>query len=98
VTVQRPLVFHDSPHDDWLVLPSWNRLHRIQEIAWEGGSPEEECQGQGRALCGAEGWFYIPGFLSRMGLPRCAHCCDKLGIPRGNGNTLNRKITEPTHA
>lgn len=82
-------------HHDWLVLNSWNRLHRVTEIVWEGGSPDVECMGEGRALCGAHGVFCIPGFLSRMGLDRCAHCCDILGVPRGYGNTLNAKITEP---
>ena len=85
-----------SAHNDWLVLPSWNRLHRIASIEWEGGSPNIECCGFGVAICGQTGHFSIPGFLSRMGLERCAHCCDKLGIPRGTGNTLNAGIEEPT--
>ena len=82
-------------HQDWLVLPSWNRLHRVVDMRWVGGEWDIECMGEGRALCGASGEFCVPGFLSRMGLPRCAHCCDRLGIPRGSGNTINAHITEP---
>lgn len=91
-------VFHDSPHDDWLVLPSWERLHRIHRIEWEGGDPEVECSGEGVAICGAAGTFCIPGFMSRMGLTRCGHCCRLLGIPRGPGNTLNAGVKEPSGA
>ncbi len=91
-------VFAESPHGDWLVLPSWRVLHRIHEIAWEGGDPQIECWGEGVALCGAAGVFSIPGLLSRMGLPRCGHCCRILGVPRGPGNLLNARVEEPPGA
>lgn len=90
----RPTVLEmPSRHEEWLVLPSWNVLHRICEIAPDAigdGLPN----GEGRALCGATGHFSVPGVFSRMGLRRCAHCCDRLGIPRGDGNTLNGGIEE----
>jgi len=79
---------------EWLVLPSWNRLHRVREIIWVGGDPDIECLGDGKAICGASGEFCIPGFLSRAMLPRCAHCCDKLGIVRGKGNPSNAEIED----
>ena len=82
-----------SAHEEWLVLPSWRVLHRIVSLAPDDvadGIPN----GTGRALCGASGRFSVPGFLSRMGLKRCDHCCDLLGIPRGVGNTLNAGIAE----
>lgn len=82
-----------TPHEEWLCLESWRVLHRISAITpadIDDGLPN----GQGRALCGASGHFIVPGFMSRMGLPRCAHCCRLLGIPRGIGNTLNGRIDE----
>lgn len=99
---ERPLdvstrVRHDVGHHDWLVLTSWNRLHRIHHIEWDGGAPDVECLGEGVALCGAAGLFMIPSSLYRMGLlSRCSHCCDALGILRGKGNTLNAGIKEPS--
>lgn len=81
-------------HEEWLVLTSWKVLHRVSEIEpndLEDGLPN----GLGVTVCGQRGHLMIPGFISRMGLRRCAHCCDALGIIRGAGNTLNGKIEEP---
>lgn len=92
--VPRPPIKMPTPHQEWLVLPSWRVLHRISEIEptdLEDGLPN----GQGTALCGAHGHFIVPGLFSRLGLRRCAKCCDLLGIPRGNGNTVNGHIKEP---
>jgi hypothetical protein len=81
-------------HQEWLVLESWRVLHRISSIEprdIEDGLPN----GLGVAVCGASGHFIVPGLFSRMGLRRCSKCCDALGIPRGDGNTLNAGIEEP---
>jgi hypothetical protein len=79
-----------SRHWEWLVLPHGDRLHRIAEV-----DPRElDDGGQGTSLCGRSGRFEVPGFLSRMYGLRCARCCDLLGIPRGQGNTLNAGIEE----
>lgn len=37
-----------------------------------------------------EGLFFMPGIVSRMGLRRCAKCCDKVGVPRGRGTPWNQ--------
>jgi hypothetical protein len=34
----------------------------------------------------------MPGFLSRMALPRCAHCCRIVGVKRGKGAPFNQGI------
>lgn len=79
----------------WLVFPSWNRLHRVAEIEWEGDDPEDMRSGTGTTMCGRKGYLVMPGILSRMGLPRCAHCCRLAGIPRGDGAPFNNDIEEP---
>lgn len=77
----------------WLVLPNWGKLHRVAETEGE----DWEADGlipigiQGVTLCGLVGRLAMPGVFSRMGLPRCAHCCDRLGIPRGDGAAYNDK-------
>ena len=77
----------------WLVLESWNRLHRIAKIEWE----QEEGDmivGHGIACCGAKGRFSMPGVFSRMGLARCKHCCRIAGVPEGEGAPENKGIAE----
>lgn len=78
----------------WMVLASWNVLHRIESL-----NPEEwkeyEVGATGKAVCGATGWFCIPGIFSRMSLKRCDHCCDRLDIPRGDGAPFNQGLDEP---
>ena len=74
-------------HSRWLVLESWRVLHRISAI--EPVEPEDMINGPGVAVCGARGHFMVPGLLSRMGRPRCRHCCRLLGIPAGDGAPYN---------
>jgi len=82
----------------WLVLPSWNRLHRVSEIEWDkeyGG----KIRGHGKTVCGREGFLMMPGVMSRLGLPRCKHCCWSMGIPPGEGNPYNHsKGKDPEEA
>ena len=73
----------------WSVLPGWRRLHRVSEIVCLG--PDDK-YGDGVTVCGQRGPLTMPGILSRMGCPRCAHCCDALGIPRGDGAPFNSGI------
>jgi len=84
-----------TPHQEWMVLNSWRVLHRISDIDPVDLEGDLLPNGEGVALCGASGHFMVPGLFSRMGLRRCAKCCDLLGIPRGDGNTLNGGIKEP---
>ena len=83
----------DRWHSRWLVLPSWERLHRVAAIEWDdddmiGGG------GVGVTVCGRKGRLVIPGIFSRMGMPRCAHCCKGTGVPRGDGAPVNHGIEE----
>lgn len=50
-----------------------------------------ELSGVGETLCGRKGELQIPGVLSRMGLPRCHHCCRMVKMPDGLGNPRNDK-------
>ncbi len=75
----------------WLQFSGGEALHRVSVIAWEDG---EMIRGTGTTVCGARGRLLMPGIFSRMGAPRCAHCCRALGLPRGEGapfNTLKGK-------
>jgi hypothetical protein len=76
----------------WLVLPTWDRLHRVSEIEWEGDDADDLRHGTGTTLCGRKGYLQMPGVLSRMGLPRCAHCCRLAGVPRGDGAPFNQGL------
>lgn len=91
----------------WLVPPSWGRLHYIPEIDdtddatsgssywetywddWDRYDPDRPRELH--AVCGLRARFQLPGILSRMGLDRCAHCCDTLGIERGHGAPMNER-------
>ena len=69
----------------WLVTPTWNRLHRCMVLEVD----EDDLPRAGVAVCGYSGPLAMPGFCSRVGLERCAHCCRILGIPRGKGAPYN---------
>lgn len=74
----------------WLVLPSWNRLHRVAAITWQRGEGRQV--GYGVTACGRFDKLQMPGVLSRTGLPRCAYCCRIAGVPRGEGAPFNEGI------
>lgn len=83
--MRKPLDIPDQHwHSRWLVFPdSWDRLHRVAEIEWDD---EDMTGGYGVTVCGRRGRLIMPGLISRLSLPRCAHCCRMLGVPRGNGS------------
>lgn len=94
--LKNPPLALDDWRSRWLVLPSSNALHRISEIEWGVYSDgeleymkDEQISGYGKAVCGAKGDFQMPGMFSRMGRPRCKHCCRLLGIPDGHGAPYN---------
>ena len=77
---------------DWMVLPSWNRLHAPED--WD--DPHYEASDEhARTACGRRGWGQIPGVFSRMGMPRCAHCCRIRGFPPGEGSPKNDDACRP---
>lgn len=81
----------------WLVLPrSWDRLHRVAcGIVWDD---EDMTGGVGVTVCGLKGYLIMPGIFSRMGLPRCAHCCRIVGVPEGDGAPFNQHVEATTAA
>lgn len=77
---------------DWIVTGRWDRLHAPEK--WDDpdyGAYDEEAV----TACGLTGWFSIPGVFTRMGAPRCAHCCRIRGYPRGNGSPKNDDAIRP---
>jgi hypothetical protein len=85
-------------HSRWLVLPSWNRLHRIASV--DGYSRKMSRHGingepvVGVSACGRRGRFAMPGIVSRMGLERCVRCCDVVGVPKGKGAPYNQGVNK----
>jgi len=72
---------------DWLYFGRYNRLHApadydVDEFNWRAENVTLAC---GRHTATA----WIPGVFSRMETPRCAQCCDALGLPRGVGSPKN---------
>lgn len=76
----------------WLVFPAWGILHRVSEIAWDDN--REKIRGKGVTVCGRRGLLMMPGFPSRIGLMRCPKCCERLGIPQGNGAPFNSSVLD----
>ncbi len=66
------------------------KLHRVVQVreqedwAWVGVI--------GRTACGIDGKLLMPGMFSRMGRPRCKHCCRIVGVPEGDGAPYNQGI------
>jgi hypothetical protein len=80
----------------WLTTqPAWSRLHAIPGHAI---NPADEDMMEAlcgapwpvlRAACGLEKPMTMPGVSSRLGMPRCGHCCRRLGLEAGNGTPAN---------
>jgi hypothetical protein len=93
ISDERYPMFGEDWRRRWLVLPSWNRLHRVASIEWD--EDYGDTAGAGTTACGRKGMLHIPGIFSRMSLERCAHCCRIIGIPVGDGAPANSGIEEP---
>lgn len=96
VTAARKLPFlsRDQWASRWLVLPSWHVLHRVRRLYVAGRKHtfEQWPVANGVTVCGLRGSLAMPGFPSRLGLPRCRHCCRIVGVPMGNGAPYNAGI------
>ena len=85
--VQLPLYDHMAgPYPLWVYTAHGGRLHAVAELDtpsddWAGGT--------GGTVCGLHGYLSYPGVFSRLGMPRCAHCCRMLKISRGVGVPKN---------
>lgn len=71
-------------HREWLYTATGERLHYI-------ATPPDENAEPGIAACGRSARWYIPGLLSRLGMPRCIPCCKRIGIAPGNGTPANER-------
>lgn len=84
---------------DWLWTLHGERLHYAELTDEQAadmddyrqlGLGEEGTDGAFRLACGRTVTYIgIPGLFSRMGLYRCARCCDATGLPRGKGSPKN---------
>lgn len=79
----------NKSHWEWMVPVSAERLHYVPDDAVRAAYHESGEDQPGVAICGLHARWSIPGVFSRMGLPRCAFCCTRLGIPRGDGTPVN---------
>lgn len=85
-------------HGRWWVTTwaGWNRLHAIPRDAVDPDDEDalEEFSSEGvtaTAACGVSTRWAWPGVSSRLGRPRCKHCCRALGIAAGNGTPANEE-------
>ena len=76
---------------DWWDTPTGERLHSAS-VPYD---PSYEVAGNGVTACGRRLWLAIPGIFTRLGLPRCRHCCRKLGYPPGTGSPKNDERCRP---
>ena len=81
----------------WVVLPGWRRLHRVSLLDLNQFRNDKRIPaqgGKGVTVCGRKGLLIMPGILSRIGLPRCHHCCRITHVPDGLGNPYNNSKTQ----
>jgi hypothetical protein len=82
----------------WVTTARWERLHTLKQFyldtdpnsLWEYLEEDGAARAH-RTVCGRLVFIRLPGIFSRMGLPRCAYCCDKVGVPRGFGAPANHR-------
>lgn len=72
---------------DWVCVGQWNRLHMPADLTpdvtnWWVTDVTLVCGLQRNVA-------HLPGILTRISAPRCAHCCDRFGLPRGRGSPKN---------
>lgn len=73
---------------DWVVTWVGERLHHAASLE-DPDRFEVDTAGDGATTCGLATMLFVPGIFSRLTMPRCAHCCDRLGIARGVGSPKN---------
>ncbi len=72
----------------WVQLAERGVLHRVRH-AEDRRSWLIDKRGTAETVCGKTGTAWMPGFLSRLGCPRCARCCRALDLRRGLGSPYN---------
>ena len=82
----------------WLVCGKWRTLHAIPGNALTTGQMRNHIDNSTaphlRAACTLRRPWSMPGMSSRLSAPRCAACCQALGIPPGNGTPANDKTLQ----
>ena len=81
---------------DWVYTGTRDgmRLHHLATIV-NPVTADADWRADGVSTCGLRKWWMIPGIFSRMGMPRCANCCARLGWPRGAGSPKNDEALRP---
>lgn len=85
---------HTIAEWDWVYTPAGRRLHHAATIE-DPAEFEREATSNGLTTCGVEATLMIPGIMSRLAMPRCKPCCDRLGIPAGTGSPKNDPELRP---
>ncbi len=84
---------------DWLYGGDANRLHHatLTDEQYAEWADESQLEDETITLtCGMRFfWPSVPGLLSRMGMERCAHCCDRIGYHHGKGSPKNDALLRP---
>lgn len=84
---------------NWLCGEGANRLHHSTLIDEQYAELADESHLEDETVtltCGVRlFWPSVPGPFSRMGLERCAHCCDRIGYHRGKGSPKNDELLRP---
>lgn len=76
----------------WVFTDHGHRLHAVSRL----DTPSDDwSSGAGVTVCQRHGHLSYPGVFSRLGMPRCAHCCRMLKIPRGIGHPKNDPELRP---
>lgn len=81
---------------DWVytAIVAGERLHHLATIE-NPETVDADWQADGVSTCGLRNRWVIPGVISRMGMPRCANCCARLGWPKGVGSPKNDDVLRP---
>lgn len=82
-----------EPWPLWAYVKHSDRLHVVTSL--ERIDDEWWSSGRGKTLCGRRGFLINPGILTRLGMPRCHHCCRMLDIPPGIGHPKNDPNLRP---
>lgn len=84
---RRPLSLNDL---DWVYTGGGGRLHKAVLTREQDAELNDYAAVIAPLLCGlSPRWVHIPGFFSRLGMPRCVRCCARAGLPRGVGSPKN---------
>jgi hypothetical protein len=80
----------------WVYTLGGDLLHRVAGTFSPPDSESEEFYTGVPivTVCGRYSRASMPGVMSRLGRPRCKHCCKGAGVPQGVGNPFNEGLRE----